>query len=538
MYKLSKIFAALVLALSLSSCLRNDMDYPVVLAGITEFKVGLQKSVKIDHAARTVVVDLEETADMNALNVESFVYTEGATASREIPEVLDLTEPFKITFTYYRDYEWTISATQTIERYIEVDNQSGDAAFSTSNNKIILNVLNSQPLGSITFRSMKLGPRGSKVVSTTGYEKDANGVTSVVTRSVGRFPITLDCIMERTFDVEYKGKTTTWTLKAEQFTPDNEIKSVLPWAYSIEVKGTFNGAGSPQLQYRISGDEDWEVWESAKVAGVGITGKITDLYDDTEYEIRIANGDTYSEVVTVKTDKAAQLPNSNFDTWSKSGKIWNPYPAGTTGMYDELRCWDTANYATANFLDNVTFPEEDFVVKGKAVKMVSTYAMVKFAGGSIYVGDFVQLQGLGANIAWGYPFTSKPKALKGYYHYTPATVNYAEEPYKDLLGKDDIGQFQILLTDWAAGQFLVQSGANPPVYVDFENDPEIIAFSEVGLLKTEGDQYIEFNLPLNYRSYRTPKYIIIVVCSSFYANYYTGGVGSTLYVDEFSLEYE
>ena len=537
MYSRSKILAALLLLLPLSSCLRNDMDYPVVLAGITEFKVEKQKSVKIDASARTVVVDLEETADMDALNVESFVYTEGAAISRDIPDVMDLTTPFKVTFTYYRDYEWTISATQTIERYVTVDNQSGDAAFSTSNNKIILNVLNSQPLGSITFRSMKLGPKGSKIVSTTGYEKDENGSTVVVTKPIGRFPVTLDCIMERSFDVEYKGKTTKWTLKAEQFTPDNEIKSVVPWAYSIDVKGTFNGAGSPQLQYREADEEEWSVWADAKVAGVGITGKITDLYDDTEYEIRIANGDTYSNVVRVKTDKAEQLYNSNFDEWSMSGKSWNPYPSGLTDANDERRCWDTANSATSFFLDNVTFPEENFVVKGKAVKMKSTYAAVKFAGGSIYVGDFVQLQGLGANIAWGYPFTSKPKALKGWYHYTPAKVNYADPPYEYLLGQDDIGQFQVLLTDWPS-QFLVQSGANPPVYCDFENDPEIIAFSEVMLPKTEGDQYIEFTLPFNYRSTRTPKYIVVIVCSSFYANYYTGGVGSTLYVDEFSLEYE
>lgn len=534
---LSKITAALFLLAALYSCIQNDLDYPVVQAGVTDFKVGLQKSVKIDPAARTVVVDLEETADMAALEVETFTYTEGASASKTIPTVLDLTEPYKITFTFYRDYEWTILATQTIDRYIKVDNQSGDASFNTAGNRIILNVLNTQPLGSVTFRSMKLGPKGSKVVSTTGYEKNGEGVPVPVTKEV-RFPITLDCIMERTFDVLYKGQTTTWTLKTEQYTPDNEIKSVVPWTYSIDVKGTFNGAGNPQIQFKTPDEEEWNVWEDAVVSGVGISGKITGLSEGTEYEIRIANGDAASKVVTVTTDMATQLPNSNFDDWSRSGKIWNPYPAGTTSMYDDLRCWDTANYATANFLDNVTFPEESFVVSGKAVKMVSTYAMVKFAGGSIYVGDFVQLQGLGANIAWGYPFTSKPKALHGYYHYTPATVNYAEAPYTDLMGKDDIGQFQILLTDWADGQFLVQSGANPPVYVDFENDPEIIAFSEVQLGRTDGSGYIEFTLPLEYRSYRTPKYIIIVVCSSFYANYYTGGVGSTLYVDEFSLEYE
>lgn len=531
---LSKITAALFLLAALYSCIQNDLDYPVVQAGITDFKVGLQKSVKIDPAARTVVVDLEETADMAALEVETFTYTEGASASKTIPTVLDLTEPYKITFTFYRDYEWTILATQTIDRYIKVDNQSGDASFNTAGNRIILNVLNTQPLGSVTFRSMKLGPKGSKVVSTTGYEKNGEGVPVPVTKEV-RFPITLDCIMERTFDVLYKGQMTTWTLKTEQYTPDNEIKSVVPWAYSIDVKGTFNGAGNPQIQFKTPDEEEWNVWEDAVVSGVGISGKITGLSEGTEYEIRIANGDAASKVVTVTTDMATQLPNSNFDTWSKDGKVWNPFPANAV-MGDSERVWDTANKATASFLDNVTLPEENFVVKGKAVKMQSTYAAVKFAGGNIYVGDFCNLQGLGADIAWGYPFTSKPKALHGYYHYTPAKVNYSQAPYEYLHGQDDIGQFQILLTDWAAGQFHVLSADY--IFVDFENDPEIIAFSEVMLPKTEGDGYIEFTLPLEYRNYRTPKYIIIVACSSFYANYYTGGVGSTLYIDEFSLEYE
>ena len=81
---LSKITAALFLLAALYSCIQNDLDYPVVQAGITDFKVGLQKSVKIDPAARTVVVDLEETADMAALEVETFTYTEGASASKTL----------------------------------------------------------------------------------------------------------------------------------------------------------------------------------------------------------------------------------------------------------------------------------------------------------------------------------------------------------------------------------------------------------------------------------------------------------------------
>ena len=37
---------------------------------------------------------------------------------------------------------------------------------------------------------------------------------------------------------------------------------------------------------------------------------------------------------------------------------------------------------------------------------------------------------------------------------------------------------------------------------------------------------------------RTPKYIVIVAAASKYGDYFTGGVGSTLYLDEFSFVYD
>ena len=51
--------------------------------------------------------------------------------------------------------------------------------------------------------------------------------------------------------------------------------------------------------------------------------------------------------------------------------------------------------------------------------------------------------------------------------------------------------------------------------------------------------YQDFTLELDYRTTsRKPKYIIIVASASKYGDYFTGGSGSELIIDEFSLEYD
>ena len=87
-----------VAAVSFVSCFENPLDYPLMKAEITAFEVAGQKSVTIDAATRTVTVVLQETADISALPVLQYAYTESAVASAELPEVLNLTQPVKISF--------------------------------------------------------------------------------------------------------------------------------------------------------------------------------------------------------------------------------------------------------------------------------------------------------------------------------------------------------------------------------------------------------------------------------------------------------
>ena len=110
----------------------------------------------------------------------------------------------------------------------------------------------------------------------------------------------------------------------------------------------------------------------------------------------------------------------------------------------------------------------------------------------------------------------------------------ANDPYKSLAGTQDVAMIQIMLTDWSA-PFQINTGNK--VFVDPQTEPGIIAFGSLDVNATSG--YVEFTIPLEYRSLtRIPRYIVIAGAASKYGDYFTGGVGSVLYLDEFRLVYD
>ncbi|MCI1785907.1 MAG: PCMD domain-containing protein [Bacteroidales bacterium] len=293
--------------------------------------------------------------------------------------------------------------------------------------------------------------------------------------------------------------------------------------------------------------------EGATVSGVvsDATGKsikglskdgIIDLSDTLRITLHIYQDYTwkiiagYKDGDTVSTAKP-QLYNMSMDNWTwEDGKAWYPYGSGASDTQKEV--WGTANKGTSLLGINTTAPEESFVaVSGsgkKAAKLTSSYALLKFASGNLFNGQFIKLTGLtGAELAWGTPFTSRPKALHGYYCYQGKAIDYTDSDHKNLEGQTDEGEIEIMLTDWDS-QFHVISSANQ--YVDTENDTGIIGFAQIHPSGTSSS-YTEFTLPVTYRNDRTPKWVVIVAASSRYGDYFTGGEGSTLYLDELDFEY-
>ena len=177
-----------------------------------------------------------------------------------------------------------------------------------------------------------------------------------------------------------------------------------------------------------------------------------------------------------------------------------------------------------------------------AVKLESMTAFGIMAAGNIYTGAFQKVIGMsGAALEWGTPFTSRPLALKGYFDYAPKTIDMADSAHESLKGQTDICQIQIFLTD-RADKFQINTSDGK--FVDV-NGNDIIAYgkveSSVATSTKEGlvNGYEPFTIKLEYRSTtRKPTQIVIVGAASKYGDYFTGGKGSVLYLDEFSFVYD
>lgn len=516
-----------------ASCtFNNNMSFPQLQGQITAFAVEGQKSVTIDAEKQTVDVVLQETADINALKVLDFAISDKTTTDDTPGSVVDLSEPMSLLLKTYpgQEYVWKISAVQPIERYVRCSGLI-EAVFDAKNQTVAVYVVDKQALEDIVFEAMKLGPETSQIVSTTGHDSSTSGqVTKDVT-----FPMTLDCTLAREFKVLYNGTESVWTMTCIQKAIQNEIKTVDAWTYHAVVSGDYNGEGTPYFEYRQAADQNWTRFDEVSVNGVTVTGDITGLVEGTEYAVRLVSEGVVGAEAKFTTDTPVQLPGMGLNDWyygGSNGKTWYPYAEG-----DASPCWDTANAGVSSLIDNTTVPEYEHKVEGEAAaKMVSSYAVVKFAAGNLFTGKFAKFVSFTAFLDWGIPFTSRPYSLKGWYDYRPGLVdNVDKSKYPEMLGNPDYMHLQVVLVaDEAAGPVVVDS--SKPGKPDFKTDPRVIAHSEI-ISNVDTGGYIEFELPLEYRDSRTPAYAIIVASSSHRGDYFTGAVGSTLYVDGLSFEY-
>ena len=533
--KVMRYLAWMLAFLAVTSCLfDNDLSYPKISADILSFQVEDQTSVRIDNERREIHVELSESADLMRVKVLEITLSEGAALADGVPQYLDLTAPVDLTVKTYGETVWTIYATQPVIRYINVENQVGEAEFDVKNRSAVVYVSSSQSLSAVTILDMKLEREGSEVVSTTATITVGKQTVEQTLECV--FPMTLECVMLRKFTVLSEGETVEWIVRVLNKEVAVEVTSVNAWARHAYVTALFDGKGDPYFEYRRSGEDVWTRVMDVAVTGTGVSSDFGDLVPETSYEVRLVNGEMMSDPETFVTEEASQVPNMSFDDWyspdpSSAKAVWYPYAAGG------IHAWDSANPGAATFIGSSTVPEESFVVKGRAAKLESKYAVIAFAAGNIYTGKFgkaVLSPVPGAELDWGMPFTTRPYSLKGYYAYAPKKIDNASDKYADKLGMMDNAQILVFLTDWEK-PFLVSTSTE--TFVDIKNDPSIIAVGElVTDVDTQG-KYVEFECVLEYRDDRKPKYIVAVACSSLYGDYFTGGQGSVMHVDEWEFTY-
>lgn len=308
---------------------------------------------------------------------------------------------------------------------------------------------------------------------------------------------------------------------------------------------------SMHFEYKKADAEEWQTISANYNSGnQKFTATLTGLTPATQYTYRLAyekSGNTYaSEEVSFTTETTTELHNGNLDAWSQSGSTW--YPGSSSEAGNTTCFWNTSNPGTSqgmgaiggavNPTQGVTSPVH--TPGGKAAELKSTEKLSVFAAASLYTGSFLGLDGMSANMEFGKPFTSRPSALHGFYKYTPAVINKVDRtPDGVSIIKDETMDQCAIFIALATKSFQFNNKKEEE-YIDYANDPAIIAYGELPSgAATSGDNYTEFTIPLIYKSLtEKPTHIIIVCSASKYGDYMTGGVGSTMYVDDLELLYE
>ncbi len=309
------------------------------------------------------------------------------------------------------------------------------------------------------------------------------------------------------------------------------------------------------IEYKKASASEWTSVAATVNGTDAYKATLTGLTAGTAYQYRMAyrDGDTNfeSEAKSLTTEAATALINGNMDDWYKSGKTWyacsESYFSANGSSF-----WDSSNPGTttgAGALVNKNPTQGNattvHTAGGKSAELKSQYASAfgigKFAAASLYTGKFNKLQGAdGAVIDFGQPFTARPTQLHGYFQYTSAKINYVgkDTPASANIVKnqtDDICSIYIALTTEAKTVDNTVVGT----FVNWETDPAVVAYGELpasDCVTTNG--WKEFTIDLKYHNLTTkPTHIIIVCSSSKYGDYFTGGDGSIMYVDDLSLVY-
>mgnify|MGYP003302456505 CR=1 FL=1 len=135
-----RIIIALFAALTLASCIKNDISKPVVDLFISSLDVeGVDGDIVLDRATYTATIPLAEETNIEAVQFKTITY--GADVVTNINytadeskivvskdlnnKVVNMSQPEYITLSYFQTYEWKIVATQTINRIWSVDGQIG-----------------------------------------------------------------------------------------------------------------------------------------------------------------------------------------------------------------------------------------------------------------------------------------------------------------------------------------------------------------------------------------------------------------------------
>ena len=535
----------------LGACaIENDIPYPIVDGSIQALEVEGQcdadgnssTQATINKTDRTISLYIDDTADLKKLRITKLAVSNDATlipdsaacnnfskfptigfeSLENIPLSSDtrinFSQPVTFTLRTYQDYVWKVSVKQIIKREIVLENQIGKAVVDDINRNVVIYVSKKQALDRIHVSSFNLGGvHGTVVPDPTA--SDSYDFSQPVTFYVNN----------AWEEASYK-----WTVYVYQKDEESSSTKIFPMTTGAILSGGIQSGKQPVIEYKKAGANNWGTLPSSAVTvtGISFTATLSALTPATDYLYRVSIDGSAGSEQSFTTAPATVLTDADFDTWHQDGKLWNPWASGGTSF------WDTGNRGATTISDSNSVPTDDTCNgSGKAALLESKYLVIKFAAGNIFTGSYLKTVGTNGLLSFGQPFTAFPSKLRINYKYTSATIDkVGDDDYQYLKGRPDSCHIYIALTDWDAPREIRTRPSERQLFE--KNDPHIIAYAE--LIKGENvSSYQQVDLPLEYRYMnRTPKYIVVVASASKYGDFFTGGAGSKLWIDNFELIYE
>lgn len=512
-----------ILCLAAASCIHNDIPYPRIQANILSFTVkGQDGAPVIDSVNRTVTVPFPEDADLYNVSVTGYSLTPGSHfVDDPFNKSIDLSTPLPVYIHLYQDWLWTIIARQDIERYFEVEGQMGESTIDVPGRRVVVTVRSTADLAAIVISRIKLGPEGSTMTPelTSGSTFD------------GRTPFKIE--------ITNYGHTETWSVYVLRMAEAVKTVSAEGWTRVAWVKGQAEAGADNGVEYRLKGSEGWTRVPAEDITSVSgtFTACIKHLSPASSYEARAYSGEDFGEIIDFTTGTEVQLPNSDFEYWWLDKKVWCPWQEGHDAF------WGTGNPGAATLGQSNVYPSEDTPSgSGYAAcletRFVGIGTLGKLAAGSVFAGYFVRTDGTNGILSMGRPFAERPTRLRGRFKYTGATINYADKAseFQAMLGEPDTCIVWMALVDSAEP---IEIRTNPANRALFDPDADYcIAYGKMEQAQTVSS-YIPFDFTLEYKSTsRVPRYILVTASSSKYGDYFTGGTGAVLYIDDLVLEYD
>ena len=327
------------------------------------------------------------------------------------------------------------------------------------------------------------------------------------------------------------------------------------WATRATVGGVINkdGISNPVMKYREKGTLAWTE-AATTVSGKKMQATLTGLKPATTYEfIAASDGFDSGVVCEFTTEEARQLPNAGFEESCTVTEGRN----SVTCFYAEggQEFWDSGNHGSATMSKQVTYLDSEIAHTGHSVCLNSQFVGVgilgKFAAGNIFIGDYLRTAGTNGVLGWGRPWASRPSKLHGWIKYSPVAVTADPDIPADYTGPSkgemDNGTIYIALLDdqmmhdksETADYPVVIATAKPKKLFD-KNGSNVIGYGELVLKEaTAGDGMIEFTINIEYRRTDvTPTYIMCTASASIGGDYFSGGDGSKMWLDDLELIYE